>query len=628
MHERLREHALALPRSGLLVVLKLCQVLKSLAILLSLLLLCFGLWFPFVPAVLSARRTAAAHRGAARRWSGVEIPEPYEPRPPAIEPQEDGRFKHGARLYRRRWWPQFLDNTTWLNRDRATARDTLWMLVDPFVGLPLVLIGPVLVLGGASALALPFFDLPIPPAVEVAGGVVAIAAGLALGPPLLRAHARWTRVLLAPESARAAVRSQRRIRWFITRGYALARPLLLLGQSIGNLVVGLATLLGVVLTGVAATPLLRAVRPLADLHRTQAYRWSGVHVPSPYRPPPEPPAQREDGMYEYGHRLYRTPTVPALRLRARGALRDPATWRDLGFLLVSPLLAAIPVLGTALFVIGIFGIAWPLPWRDHWAWGLTPWVAIPLGYAIALLAAAVSVPLMRAHAACASALLGPTAAEREEQRTRAITETRPESTWAESTELRRVERDLHDGAQARLVAIGMALSNIEFLIDSDPDQAKALAASTRAASVTALGELRSLVRSIHPPVLSERGLGDALKALALDLPLTTHVTVDLPGSLEPPVESAAYFAGAELLSNAIRHGDADETWIDLRHERGALTLSVLDDGRGGADPSRGTGLTGIQRRIAVFDGTLQVTSPAGGPTKAVIGIPCALLPPR
>jgi len=166
------------------------------------------------------------------------------------------------------------------------------------------------------------------------------------------------------------------------------------------------------------------------------------------------------------------------------------------------------------------------------------------------------------------------------------------------------------------------------LLDENPAAVRALLAEARGSSAKALAALRDLVRGINPPVLADRGLAEAVRALALDLPLPVHVTSDLPARPPAPVESAAYFALSELLANVSKHADASQAWIDLRHERGMLRIGVSDDGAGGADPARGTGLAGIERRLAAFDGVLAVSSPAGGPTVVNMEIPCALSSPK
>lgn len=193
---------------------------------------------------------------------------------------------------------------------------------------------------------------------------------------------------------------------------------------------------------------------------------------------------------------------------------------------------------------------------------------------------------------------------------------------AQAEELRRIERDLHDGVQARLVAMGMKLAAVEVLIDSDPAEAKKLVASLRDSSSTTLTELRDLVRGIHPPVLSERGLGDAVRAVALDSPLKVAVEINSLGRIERPAEACAYFVVCELLGNAVKHGSAKRGSVDLRHDGSTLWIVVTDDGSGGANPARGTGLRGIERRIGAFDGRLTLESPVGGPTKATVELSC------
>jgi signal transduction histidine kinase len=210
-------------------------------------------------------------------------------------------------------------------------------------------------------------------------------------------------------------------------------------------------------------------------------------------------------------------------------------------------------------------------------------------------------------------------------RVRRLTATRVDAVDTAAAELRRVERDLHDGAQARLVALGIALRATERLIPANPDAALALVAEVRENSAKALAELRALVRGINPPVLAERGLADAIRALALDCPVPTTADIGLPGPLSPPIEAAVYFAVAEVLANAARHAGARNVHIRAAQAAGGpLRIEVTDDGAGGADPARGTGLRGIERRLGTFDGVLAVSSPPGGPTIVVIEVPCAL----
>ncbi|WP_067173852.1 sensor histidine kinase [Microtetraspora niveoalba] len=363
----------------------------------------------------------------------------------------------------------------------------------------------------------------------------------------------------------------------------------------------------------AFPPAVRLTRATTAAHRRLAARWSGVTIDEPYRPAPAPPRPQRDGWYRDGRNLYKTPRVPAFNRRLSWMVNDPATWRDLAYLMLNPwsggLIVAIPVL---LVAAGIPELL------DGDLLGLLPAV-------VAAATAPAVVPWsVRVHGQIAHGLLAPTEKARLAQRVSHLAKTRIDAVDSQAAELRRIERDLHDGAQARIVAIGMTIGAAEQLVDSDPAAAKALLAKASEASATALRELRQVVRGIHPPVLAERGLGDAVRALALDTPLNAHVTVDLPVRPDAPVESAAYFAVSELLTNVVKHSGATEVWIDISHQGTTLRITVTDDGRGGADPGRGTGLRGIERRLAAFDGVLAINSPVGGPTTAVMELTRAL----
>ena len=213
-------------------------------------------------------------------------------------------------------------------------------------------------------------------------------------------------------------------------------------------------------------------------------------------------------------------------------------------------------------------------------------------------------------------------------RVQRLTETRSHAVDGAASELRRIERDLHDGAQARLVALGMNLGAVERMLPGSPQAALALVAEARETSLRALNELRDLIRGICPPVLADRGLAHAVRALALDTPLRTELDIDLPGRLTAPIESACYFAVAEALANAVKHSGARSVHIRIHHRSGVLRIEVADDGVGGADPDKGTGLRGVERRLGTFDGILAVSSPPGGPTMIVMEVPCALSSPK
>jgi signal transduction histidine kinase len=214
------------------------------------------------------------------------------------------------------------------------------------------------------------------------------------------------------------------------------------------------------------------------------------------------------------------------------------------------------------------------------------------------------------------------------QRVQTLTQTRRDAVDTAAAELRRIERDLHDGAQARLVAVGMSLQAAERLFPTSPEAALALVAEAKESSSRALTELRQLVRGIYPPVLADRGLADAVRALALDAPLPVELDIDLPATIELPVASAVYFSVAEALANVTKHAGARSVRIHISQASGLLRAQVTDDGSGGADPARGTGLAGVERRLAAFDGILAVNSPPGGPTIVVIEVPCASSSPK
>ncbi|NUR59848.1 MAG: sensor histidine kinase [Catenulispora sp.] len=341
-------------------------------------------------------------------------------------------------------------------------------------------------------------------------------------------------------------------------------------------------------------PAVGMVRVVAGWQRRIARQWSGVEIAVPYLP-------------------------RAGRGRLRWLLGDPATWRDLLWLLVNaPAGMALGLLPLTLAGWGLVGLAsipgLALSDNPFWPFGL--------GFGLPALAFApfVGPSLIKAQSLVARALLAPgdTSA-----RITTLTETRERATDDAEAELRRIERDLHDGAQARLAAVGLSLGMAENLVHEQPDEAIALLAEAREHSGVALAELRSLVRGIHPPVLAERGLGDALRALAYASPIPVDVGYEVPSRLPAPRESAMYFAVAEALANVLKHSGAGQARITVSSNAGRVTAEVWDDGHGGADLEKGQGLAGVRRRLASFDGTLSVDSPIGGPTSVVVEVPCA-----
>ena len=360
---------------------------------------------------------------------------------------------------------------------------------------------------------------------------------------------------------------------------------------------------------------LVALRGLANLTRRLAGEWCGVAIAEPYGPPPPDGRQK----LPYAARL-------------SWLLGDPATWRDLLWVTVNALVGWIlAVASAALAVTGLVAFLVPVISR------VVPPAAFPgntkpnlaiLGLAMVAAGLAAAPWLLRGYGLLASSMLAPAGKAELALRVRHLAQTRTETLEGGAAEIRRIERDLHDGAQARLVAMGMTLDAAGQIIDTNPEAARALLWEARDASVKALAELRALVRGIHPPVLADRGLGDAVAALTLDTPLRIHLASDLYGRPPAWVESAAYFAVSELLANVSKHAQARETWIDIRHTDRMLRIGVTDNGHGGADPARGSGLRGIERRLAAFDGVLAISSPSGGPTAVTMEIPCELSLPK
>ena len=350
-----------------------------------------------------------------------------------------------------------------------------------------------------------------------------------------------------------------------------------------GLVLFIVTVTGIGLVFVTVgIPVLLACLPMlrrfAGFYRNWAARRLGrPQLPAPYRSMPDGPV--------------------LVRLWSRA--KDPATWRDLLWLGVNSTVGL--ALSIAAIVESLLGLVfWWLP--KHL--------------------------LLDVLARIAYAMLAPGERSLLQSRVQQLAESRAETVDAQAAEIRRIERDLHDGAQARLVALGMNLGMAESAVDTDPDSAKLLLAEARAVSSQALAELRGLVRGIHPPVLADRGLVGAVQALALANPMPVEVVADVPHRLTAPVESAAYFAVAEALTNVIKHSGATRARVELRVAADLLHMSVEDDGRGGAVPGAGSGLRGIERRLAAFDGTLTVTSPPGGPTVVTMELPCASSSPK
>ncbi|WP_328561636.1 sensor histidine kinase [Streptomyces coelicoflavus] len=401
------------------------------------------------------------------------------------------------------------------------------------------------------------------------------------------------------------------------------RSLRAAGAATGQLVGGLGTAflaLGVLLlmavaavtalvgVGLLLAPLvLRALHALARRERERLAR-RGIDIV-----PPDPPP-----------------------VRLRSALAGPTTRRELGWLVRH---------GTLGFLLGLLGALLPLcAVRDTsfplW-WWLVPeattttsvgigtahtWLdavaAVLLGVGWTAILLGLGPGMARLQAAPARRLLAAGPDTDLSLRVAELTATRAAALDAHATELRRIERSLHDGAQNRLVSVTVLLGAARRMAARDPAGADELLERAQSAAEQALAELRSVARGILPPVLADRGLAGALSGLAADCGVPCGVEADVPERCAASVEATAYFVVAEALTNIARHSGAGRASVTARARGGRLRLLVEDDGRGGADEDDGSGLTGIRRRVAALDGTLRLTSPPGGPTVLEVDLPC------
>jgi signal transduction histidine kinase len=318
-------------------------------------------------------------------------------------------------------------------------------------------------------------------------------------------------------------------------------------------------------------------------------------------------------------------------------LRADTTWRQLGYhLLAAPLVSlgavAVVVGWTASVVYGtVYAWYWLAPMGSVVNSGQNRgdfWLTV-LGVLLAFAAPWAAALVVRLDTRAAAALLGPNLAKELRLRVESLAESRSEVVDAADAERRRIERDLHDGAQQRLVSMAMNLGLARRMLKNLPPEEQA----ARAMSVideahleaqAAIVELRELVRGLHPVVLEDRGLDAALSGIAARAPLPVRLTVELPRRAAPAVEAVAYFVVSEALTNIAKHARASRAEVDVRQNRSRLVITVTDDGVGGADPGKGTGLAGLRQRTASVDGALEIVSPLGGPTILTVELPCEL----
>ncbi|MEV5896427.1 sensor histidine kinase [Nonomuraea fuscirosea] len=328
-----------------------------------------------------------------------------------------------------------------------------------------------------------------------------------------------------------------------------------------------------------------------------------------------------------------------IRARWRQVLDDPEARRDVRWAVrhivtgVPAGFVAVACIGQVVFPVFAAPLWWvfpiEVPLRLLGAVPVTGWgSALGLG-AVQIIAFAAltywAVPrLATFHASRCLAALEPSAQERLTERVGELTESRAGVLDAHGAELRRIERDLHDGTQARLVAIAMRLGVAREALTEDGSADLAdLLRQAHEGTEEAMAELREVVRSIYPPILADRGLPAALAALATRSGVPAEIDLGELGALPAAVEAAAYYVVAETLTNAAKHSGATQVRVRLTRERGCLLIEVTDNGVGGVDESGGSGVTGIRHRVAALDGTMIVTSPAGGPTAVTVELPCA-----
>jgi signal transduction histidine kinase len=329
---------------------------------------------------------------------------------------------------------------------------------------------------------------------------------------------------------------------------------------------------------------------------------------------------------------YRSTSGTGFWRRVRVVAADPQTWRDfLWLILLSPIGFGMALAAASLWAVPFYLLSLPLWW---WAvphsalpdfgesWTADTWPRVGLlfagGLAAFFLVPWVCAAMARGQALLARALLRPSASARvgELERSRAAV------VRTEEEHRRRLERDLHDGVQARLVALALYLGLARDKLEGgDAKAAEGLLAEAHAEAKDTLAELRELVRGVHPPILADRGLDAALSALAGRSPVPVRVAVDV-GRLPAAVEGAAYFVVAEALANVAKHSDASECDVHVTRDDGLVVVEVHDDGSRGARVGAGSGLAGLADRVEALDGTFRVVSPAGGPTTVHAEIPC------
>lgn len=320
------------------------------------------------------------------------------------------------------------------------------------------------------------------------------------------------------------------------------------------------------------------------------------------------------------------PPSPPVRNPVRwliGRAKALSTWRQIAYHLLCPLLSG---LGSGALLItwgGTVGMA-VLSIRTF---DFSPHKGVGLLFAVIALGLFFAGPLVAraftwVDVIAGEALLGPSISDELAQRVETLQESRAEVIDAADAERRRIERDLHDGTQQRLVWLAMNLGMARATLTDLPEPAGQVIAQAHEEAKQALKELRDLVRGLHPAVLTDEGLDAALSGLAARAPLPVRLSVDVKDRASPTIEAVAFFVVSEALANIAKHAEATDASITVTRKGDLLRLAVHDDGKGGAAPERGTGLRGLAQRVGSVDGRLRIDSPPGGPTTIEVELPC------
>jgi signal transduction histidine kinase len=317
--------------------------------------------------------------------------------------------------------------------------------------------------------------------------------------------------------------------------------------------------------------------------------------------------------------------------RALQWLRSQEAWCQVGYHAVAgPVLAAMELLvmavgAAAVTATTVYIWVWALPpdWRLSQFGYATQAAYITVGGAVALCAAPWAAgTVARIETRVAWAMLGPGRTRELQRRVADLTQSRAGVVDAADAERRRIERDLHDGAQQHLVSLAVNLGLAKATLTSLPDDARRVIEEAHQEAKAAIAALSDLVRGLHPAVLEDRGLDAALSGLIARIPLPVRLRVGLDRRLSPTVEAVAYFVASEALTNVTKHACATRAEVTVERIGAMLRVTVTDDGAGGADASGGTGLTGLANRVSSVDGTFRIRSPTGGPTTITAELPC------